>query len=402
MSLRIGFLTTHPIQYQAPVFRALAQEPDVEFTALFAMLPDARQQGDGFGVGFQWDVPLLEGYDYELLANVAREPGVTHFRGCDTPGIRQVLRRRQFDVLVVNGWVVKSCLQGLSACRRLGIPCLVRGEANLLRQRAWWKSVAHCRLLRRYSAALYIGSANKAFYEQHGFSASKLFPSLYCVENDRFRRHAELWAGRTDELRQRFGIPPDVVCFVFAAKFVDKKHPLELLRSFADAVASGCQAHLLMVGDGTLRPACEAFAAERRLPVTFTGFLNQTQIAEAYLAADCLVLPSDAGETWGLVVNEAMACGRPAIVSSLVGCAADLIVRDVTGDVFPYGEWSELARMLVEYGSSRSRVLSLGHQAQQRVEAYSPGAAARGIIAAARAVTGRTVSSTNPPAMAVR
>ncbi|MFO1095501.1 MAG: glycosyltransferase family 4 protein [Planctomycetaceae bacterium] len=336
-----------------------------------------------------------------MLENVAGEPGVTHFRGCDTPGIREVLRRRQLDALAVNGWVVKSCLQGLSACRKLGIPCLVRGEANLLRRRAWWKSVAHRRLLRRYAAALYIGAANKAFYEQHGIPQSRLFPAPYCVENDRFRRCAEHWAGRSDELRRRWGIPADVVCFVFAAKFIDKKHPLELLQSFAQAVAAGSRVHLLMVGDGALRPACEAFAANQRLPVTFTGFLNQTQIAEAYQAGDCLVLPSDAGETWGLVVNEAMACGRPAIVSSLVGCAADLIVPGATGAVFTYGDWGALAGLLVDYGRDRGRVLLQGRQAQERMSAYSPEAAARGILEAARAVTGRKEAGASTEAATV-
>ena len=397
MSLRIGFLTTHPIQYQAPVFRALAAEPGVDFTALFAMLPNEQQQGDGFGLAFEWDLPLREGYDSEVLDNVAREPGVTHFSGCDTPGIRHVMRRRRFDVLVVNGWVVKSCLQGLSAARRLKIPCLVRGEANLLRKRAWWKSVVHRRLLHRYAGALYIGEANKAFYKSHGIRESRLFPSPYCIENQRFGRHADEWAGRTGELRRRFGVPEDVVCYVFAAKFVEKKHPLELVRAFGDAVGRGARAHLLMVGDGELRSACEEHARTHNLPVTFTGFLNQTQIAEAYLAGDCLVLPSDAGETWGLVVNEGMACGRPAIGSSLVGCAGDLIKPGETGAAFPYGDRGELARMLEEHAQDRARLQSMGARARQHVENYSPEVAAQGILSAARQMTDRA----DAPALAL-
>jgi glycosyltransferase involved in cell wall biosynthesis len=173
---------------------------------------------------------------------------------------------------------------------------------------------------------------------------------------------------------------------VFAAKFIDKKHPLELLHSFARFVAGGGRAHLLMVGSGELHPACQAFATEHKLPVTFTGFLNQSHIADAYLAADCLVLPSDAGETWGLVVNEAMACGRPAIVSSLVGCAADLIAPRETGDVFRYGDWGELTRILGDYARDRERLQAMGIRAQQRVASYSPEAAAHGVIAAARHV----------------
>ena len=110
MTLRLGFLTTHPIQYQVPIFRLLAQRPDLEFVALFCQLPDERQQGDGFGVGFRWDVPLLEAYEYEVLRNVSPRPSVTAFRGCDTPDLADVIRRRRLDALVVNGWVVKRNL----------------------------------------------------------------------------------------------------------------------------------------------------------------------------------------------------------------------------------------------------------------------------------------------------
>jgi glycosyltransferase involved in cell wall biosynthesis len=327
---------------------------------------------------------------------------VTHFRGCDTPCIKDVLRRRRFDALVVNGWVVKSCLQGLAACRKLKLPCLVRGEATVLRRRAWWKSLLHRRLLQRYAATLYIGEANRAFYEHHGVPASMLFPSLYCIENSRFQQTAREWNGRTAELRRRFGVPDDVVCYVFAAKFVDKKHPLELLQSFARCVADGARAHLLLVGDGELHAACREYATAHALPVTFTGFLNQSQIAEAYLAGDCLVLPSDAGETWGLVVNEAMACGRPAIVSSLVGCRADLIVPGESGDAFSYGDWESLARMLGSYAGDRSRLQIMGLRAQERVADYSPEAAARGIVEAARSVARPRSAAGLPVSTSVR
>jgi glycosyltransferase involved in cell wall biosynthesis len=262
----------------------------------------------------------------------------------------------------------------------------VRGEANLLRRRAWWKSLVHRRLLHRYAGALYIGAANKAFYRSHGIPESRLFPAPYCVENRRFHQHAEEWAGRTGALRLRLGVPDDVACFVFAAKFIEKKHPLELVRAFGEAVEGGARAHLLMVGDGELRPACEEYARANRLPATFTGFLNQTQIAEAYLAGDCLVLPSDAGETWGLVVNEAMACGRPAIVSSLVGVPGE------TGDVFSYGDWPALARMLARYAQIRTRLTAMGTAARRHVDCYSPEAAARGILTAARQLTGRAAA----------
>ena len=377
MTYRVGFLTTHPIQYQVPVFRHLAQQPDLDFTVFFCQLPDQQAQGDGFGVPFSWDIPLLDGYRYEVLRNVARRPSVTEFTGCDTPELVDRIRRGGFDALVVNGWVVKSCLQALWACRRYGIPCIVRGEANDIRSRAWWKRLLQRQLVQQYAACLYIGQASERFYRNRGVRPERLFPARYCVDNERFSTAA----ARVDRAaaRQQFGLRSDSTVFLFSGKLIRKKHPLELLSAMQIAVAAGMNAELLIVGDGELRSECESLVNDHGLPVRFAGFLNQSQIVEAYVAADCLVLPSDHGETWGLVVNEAMACGRPAIVSDQVGCAGDLVIPRETGDVFPFGNWQQLSDSLREAAARPERLQLWGAAARQRVAQYSPAAAARGI-----------------------
>ena len=382
---RAAFVTSHPIQYQVPIFRLLAQRRDLEFTVFFCHVPDGKQQGDGFGVDFQWDLPLLEGYSYEILQNVAREPSVTSYYGCDTPGIAERFRRSGFDAVVVNGWVVKSCLQALHACRRLGIPCIVRGEANHLRPRPWWKRLLQRALIRQYAGYLYIGEANRRFYESYGARADQLFPARYCIENDRFARAAQD-SNRRISARTRWSIPDRVVCYLCCGKLIPKKHPLELLQAIQHAIAAGANLHLLVVGDGELRRRCEQFAQDNNLPVTFAGFLNQTEIVDAYLASDCLVLPSDYGETWGLVVNEAMACGRAAIVSDQVGCRQDLIIEGRTGLSFPFSRWSELADRLTDLASNRSRLRRMGEAAAKHVAQYSPAAAVDGIAQAVKYV----------------
>jgi len=385
-SMRTVFVTSHPIQYQVPVFRHLAAMPDIELTVLFAMIPDAAAQGSGFGVEFEWDTPLLEGYTYRVLDNVAATPSVVQFSGCDTPGIFQVLKELQPDAVIVNGWVVKTCLQALWACKRLGIPCLVRGEANNLRQRPAWKRWLQRLLVHQYAACLYIGAQNREFYRSLGVVDNKLFPALYCIENERFARSATLLRESKEQLRRNWHIAPDATCFLFCGKFEGKKHPLELLEAFRAAQPSTHGLHLLMVGDGALRAQCEAVAARYHLPVTFAGFLNQSEIIRAYVAADCLVLPSDAGETWGLVVNEAMACGLPAIVSDQAGCAADLVIPGLTGERFSFGDWEQLSKRFVQWGSEPARLVCLGSAARKHVQAYSPEAAATGIKLAAWAI----------------
>ena len=104
--MRLGILTSHPIQYQAPWFRALAKEVDLE--VFFAHRQTAAEQGRaGFGVAFEWDVDLLSGYEHRFLKNVSRNPGVNHFAGCDTPQLREVIRAGKFDAFIVSGWVCK-------------------------------------------------------------------------------------------------------------------------------------------------------------------------------------------------------------------------------------------------------------------------------------------------------
>lgn len=406
--MKLAFVTSHPIQYQVPVFRHLESFDDIDFHVLFAMLPDAAAQGAGFGVEFEWDIPLLEGYSYSVLDNVSANPRVTHFGGCDTPGIINELRDREIDAVVVNGWVVKTCLQTLRACKKLKIPCIVRGEANHLRPRPWWKKLLQRQLVRRFDAYLPIGTANREFYASYGVPESSMFDARYCIENERFERAAESLSGRRDQLRKKWKIPKDAVCFSFCGKFETKKHPVELVKAFGDAVGHAVHdknpvshavhdndhsrrhaqhdLHLLMVGDGELRSECERIVAERNLPVSFTGFLNQSEIVESYVASDCLVLPSDHGETWGLVVNEAMACGRPAIVSSQVGCERDLIIDGRTGFSFPFGDWDCLASRIRRSASDDVDLKEMGQNAKSVIVDYSPLNAAEGIRRAARHV----------------
>lgn len=384
---RVAFVTSHPIQYQVPVFRFLAERSDLEFETIFAMLPDAAKQGDGFGVEFEWDIPLLEGFQYHVLQNRSKMPSVTSFKGCDTPDIGRIFRERKYDIVFVNGWVVKTCLQALWACKMLGLPIGVRCEANHLRPRAWWKRALQRQLVRRFDAFLPIGNANREFYASYGISAERMFSSPYCVDNNRFAKAATKAQEQRDSIRDHWRIPRDSCCFLYCGKFESKKHPLQLIESFLNSNFRQSNSRLLMVGDGELRHSCEALVRAKlgntfvasESPVVFAGFLNQSQIVDAYIASDMLLMPSNHGETWGLVVNEAFSCGRPAIVSSLVGCSKDLILEGHTGHIFPYGDWDRLTELISNCSLSLAKLEKMGNNAREHIVSYGPIKAADGI-----------------------
>ncbi len=390
MPYKVGILTTHPIQYQVPWIRVLMELPEIDLTVFYCMIPDERQQGEGFGINFTWDIPLLDGYRYEVLENISKQPSVTSYWGCDTPGIKNIVKDRKFDAFIVNGWIVKSCIQLLRACRQYGVPCIVRGESNAIRPRTWWKGQIHKRLLAKYSAFLSIGKSNREFYLQNGVEEEKIFFAPYCVDNERFELAYESLSQERNSIRERWKIPLTGFIFLFCAKFINKKRPMDLLNAMSIALKKNDhrskQIHLLMVGDGIQKIECEEFVRQRKLPVTFTGFMNQTEIIQAYVASDCLVLPSDYGETWGLVVNEAMACGLPVIVSDHVGCHKDLVCSGKTGEIFPFGDYEVLADLLVSFVSKSEHVRLMGEYAKQKVADYCVENVVKGCIDAIKFV----------------
>jgi glycosyltransferase involved in cell wall biosynthesis len=386
MTVRLGILSTHPIQYYSPWYRALSREPGVELTVYYAHRQTAAgQAAAGFGVAFDWDVPLLDGYAHRFLRNVSRRPNVFGYRGCDTPEIAEVIARERFDAFVVHGWYTRSYWQAMRACWRTGTPLLVRGDSQLATPRGLLRRALkrwyYRRFIPRFDAYLVVGQRARAYYEAYGADPGRMYFVPHFVDNAFFARAAEALRPRRAELRRQWGLSPEAVVFLFAGKFIPKKRPLDFVRAVAAAHRQQPRVEGLMAGDGPLRPAVEALTAAG-VPVRQCGFLNQSRIAEAYAAADVLVLPSDGGETWGLVVNEAMASGRPALVSDQVGCGPDLVSDGRTGYVFPCGDVGRLAGHMARLAQAPAAVAALGDAARQHVEAYSVGRAVAGTCAA--------------------
>ena len=388
MTSRVGILLSHPTQYHSPWFRSLAKRTEIEIKVFYCFQPDAAEQGAGFEVKFHWDLPLLEDYPHAFLKNVARLPGF-HFSGCDTPEIADIIASREFDAWIINGWRVKSEWQAIRACWKYGVPMLIRGDSHLLDQKPLHvrtaKRMILGRWIPRFSRYLTVGELNEEFYRFYGADSSSFFPVRHFIDNERFASEAAKAILRPAELRDNWGIPHDSIVFVFVGKFLDNKRPLDALKAIEKLRGRNSNVHLLMVGDGRMRLTCEEYAQANNLPVTFTGFLNQKEIAGAYATSAVLIVPSRT-ETWGLVVNEAMACGVPAIVSDRVGCGPDLVHSGRTGMLFTAGDVDALADAMSVYAANPSLIAEHGANAQKWIADYSVEAATDGTVAAVLSV----------------
>ncbi len=347
----LAIITSHPIQYQAPLWRALAAAGvkfEVWFLTPHAVKPSLDRQ---FGRTFAWDLDLLSGYPHRFLP-VRDGWRLDRFTGVRLASDWCTLFERQgVSRIWVEGWRFSALWQAVHAARKLGIETWMRGETNDLRQPGSVRAAVRRQALRwlfaRIEHFLCIGSANRRFYTGFGISQARLHRAPYCVDNDYFAAAAANLRPQRAALRARWGISPEARVVLFCGKLIAKKRPMDIVIAAAQASRrSPYPIFVLFAGDGELAGAVRTGLGTHDVPGIVTGFLNQSQIPEAYASADCLVLPSDSGETWGLVINEALASGLPVIVSDQCGCAEDLAAPLGPGHVFSCGDTAALARSM--------------------------------------------------------
>ena len=375
---RLGILASHPIQYQAPLFRELATRCDLHVYFAHRQSPQAQALA-GFGVAFEWDVDLLSGYAHTFLPNVAKQPNTSAFRGCDSPAIVDEIKTGGFDAFLVMGWHLKCYWQAIRACHRHGVPVMVRGDSQLGTPRSRLKQAVKALLypwvIRQFDACLYVGQRNREYLEHYGAQADRLFFAPHCVDTLAFASAAA--AVDREAVRAGWGLGPVDQAVLFAGKLAAGKRPADLVRAVAQLRSCGQSVVLVWAGDGPERQVLAAVGESLGVPMRFLGFCNQSQLPAVYRAADVLALPSES-ETWGLVVNEAMACGTPCVVSEACGCAPDMIRQDVSGAVYETGSVEALASALQVVLARRLAA----DQVQARSQLYSVAAAAAGILAA--------------------
>ena len=414
---RLAVFTSHPIQYQAPFFRALAASGRVRPTVYFGSRHGADVAMDsGFGTAFRWDVPLLDGYEHAFLPNTARTPNVSAFRGVRLGRLDRVITPDRHDALLVLGWQTLAHVQMVRAAWGAGIPVIVRGESTLQRslgsglrgvaRRTLWlpaRQRLYRAAFRRVDAFLVIGSRNRDYYRAFGVPDDKLFWAPYGVDNSWFSLSEPARSLARTRVRETLGVSDSTIVFASSAKLIARKRPSDLVDAVAKLRRRAVEAHALFIGDGEERSAIERRAAQLGIDdsVSISGFVNQQELPAWYAAADALVLPSDARETWGLVVNEAMAVGLPVVVSDAAGCSADLVRDGENGFTYPCGDVDALAARLVTLASlGHDGRRELGNRSREIVAAFGIDVAAEATVAAVESVCEKASAKTSANASA--
>lgn len=382
---KLAIVTTHPIQYNAPFFALLASSGKLDVKVFYTW--EQSQAGKLYDPNFKreisWDIPLLDGYNYQFSKNSSSNPGSSHFSGIDNPNLIQEISEFSPDGLLVFGWSFKSHLKLLRHFSGK-VPILFRGDSTLLDEP---KNFSVKKLIRRMllswvykhiDAALYTGEANREYFIKHGIAKDHLFYAPHAIDNSRFK-NASLAEEKAEKWRLELGIASNEKVILFAGKLEPKKNPLGLMRAFKELNIP--KTHLIIVGTGVLEASLKELAAGDPR-IHFLGFQNQQSMPVVYRLADIFVLPSvGPGETWGLALNEAMACNRTVIASDLCGATEDLVNKSGIGWQFEGRSQASLKETLQKaLALERKDLLELGGNAGKLIEKFSFDAIANAVI----------------------
>lgn len=385
--IRVLLLCSHPTQYGSPMWRRFSKHPDLEVLVAYCSMRGAQPHVDpGFGVEVAWDVPLLDDYPWVELKNVSPlTPGIGFF-GLINPSIWKLIRTNRFDaVAIFTGYMCMTFWIALAAAKLSGVPVMYGTDATTVYPidgRKWKAPVKRQlwpHLFRLADVVIAPSSGTAALMRSLNIPEDRIRLMPYVVDN-RWWIERALHVDRK-AVRAGWGVPDDARIVLFCAKLQRWKRPMDLLQAFQRAAIPN--AYLVFAGDGPLRRQLEFEAARVGISerVRFLGFVNQSALPGVYCSSDVMVLPSEY-EAFGVVVNEAMLCGCPVIVSDKVGARFDLVKNGETGNVYPCEDIAALSERLQETLSNPAVLCRQREAARERIAGWSPEAYVQSFVEA--------------------
>jgi glycosyltransferase involved in cell wall biosynthesis len=365
---KLAIITTHPIQYYAPVFELLHKRQKINTKVFYTRGENIGSSHDhGFNKPISWDIPLLKGYEFEWLKNISKDAGSHHFKGIINPRAIKQIEAWQPDAILVFGWAYHSHLKIIRYFKGK-LPVYFRGDSTLLKEQGRLKRLLRLVFLKwlygHISHAFYVGKNNKAYFERYGLKGSHLSFAPHAIDNSRFEIDR---AEEADELRLSLALTDQDILILYAGKFEPVKN-LELLLS-AFIQINNPNVHLLLVGNGPGQDMLKDMAHKTHCEshIHFSDFKNQTYMPVLYQGCDLFCLPSKS-ETWGLSVNEAMACGKAILASDNVGCAIDLVKGGRNGAIFKSGDFDDLLEKLQQLTARKAQLTKFGLESRSVIK----------------------------------
>jgi len=375
MNRQLVILTEIIAPYRIPVFNVLARRAGLNLHVIFLAETDEAIR--------QWRVYKNEiCFSYQVLPSWRCRAG----KSCllINRGLWPALKKVSPQVIICGGYNYPASWEALLWARRHGAEFVLWSESNGQDARAGWAWVELLKayFLRRCDRFVVPGKSAFEYLRSLGSAAASISTAPNAVDNGLFAAEAQKTRARAAEFRDKLKLPPRFILFV--GRLVPEKGVFDLLEAYAKLESRlRSEVGLVFAGDGVSREGL-AQQAKQISPGTicFPGFAQREDLAGLYGVAEALVLPTHS-DPWGLVVNEAMACGLPIIVSSVAGCSADLVEDGWNGYVVPPRDSEKLSVAIDSLVRQPELKGLMSARSSERIRNYSPEACADGLAAAA-------------------
>ncbi|MGO9862139.1 MAG: glycosyltransferase family 4 protein [Terriglobales bacterium] len=368
--------------YRIPVFNALARRPELNLHVIFLAETDAATR--------QWRVYKDEiRFSHQVLPSWRWRAG--KYSWLLNRGLWPALNAAGPQVIVCGGYSYPASWEALLWARRHQVRFVLWSESTSQDARAGrpWVESLKAYFVRHCERFVVPGKASFEYLRSLGSPEANIVTAPNAVDNSFFAAQAEDARAHAEKFRARLQLPSRFI--LFAGRLVAEKGVFDLLQAYAK-LESGLRSEvgLVFAGDGIAREEL-AQQAKRISPgmICFPGFAQREDLASLYALAETLVLPTHT-DTWGLVVNEAMACGLPIIVSSVAGSSSDLVEDGWNGYVVPPRDPRKLSLAIDSLLRQPELQRRMSEHSAERIRNYSPEACAAGLGAAASAATEAT------------
>jgi glycosyltransferase involved in cell wall biosynthesis len=384
---KIAWIVHSPTPYKTPFFTMLAKRPGVDLTCFFLYGADPQRA---------WKQDPLPGVKSKALPGLSlrrqlKELDYVHF-GTSIIG---ELRQGRFDLAVICGYDHPTLLLALLYCLLTSLPFVLQGESHVVHKRHPAKKALKrwllFPLLRRARAAFATGTKAADYWVEAGIPREKVFILSNTPDIEFFIAASDAARARREQIRESLGLNGRLTG-IFVGRFVVVKGVEVLLRALA-LLPHEKRPQLLLVGDGPLKADYEQIIKTHNLPVRFIGFQQKEQLPELYAAADFFALPS-LSEPWGVVVNEAMACRLPVLLSDQVGAAYDLLEEGRNGFMLPAGDveaWSKALRAMMDMPTAELE--RMGVNSREIVRPWNHEANVKNVLECVKLVCGEKAQS---------
>jgi glycosyltransferase involved in cell wall biosynthesis len=367
---RLALLTEIIAPYRIPVFNALAARDDIDLQVIFLSENDPTLR--------QWPVYKKEiRFPYEVLP--AWRQRVGNYKVLVNRGVGAALCRSRPHAVLCGGYNYLASWQAAWWAKSHKLPLLLWSESTVNDHRRGLRGVEFMKLrfTRLCKGFVAAGKSSRDYLIWMGAPRERVFIAPDAVDVEFYAALAHQARQREPEVRARHGLPSRY--FLYTGRLVPEKGIFDLLAAYAKLVESErSQIGLVFAGDGVSRAQLEERAAAIHPGcIRFCGFVHREELAELYALAEALVFPTHS-DPWGLVVNEAMACGLPVIASEVAGCVPDLVENAENGFVVPPGDVGELERAMRMLLSNPTLAREMGASSALRIRAFTPEACAEG------------------------